>query len=188
MTHKEKDVRKADEICELKGRLIDTVKAQLNKGIEGIDAKELGETMRMIKELSEAEKCCKEAEKYCHEAEYYEKINKAMDDYDPDDFDDEEMAHADMRRPAPRRYRNMTGRRMGRTRYPGDDWETRGDWDSTMAHGDMIGNPMDIRTMDPEHQLMHLQKDVEAMWKDASPEYRKKLKENLSKWSTSLTA
>lgn len=49
------------------------------------------------------------------------------------------------------------------------------------------GNPMDIRTMKPEDQLAHLQNDIEAMWKDAPAEYRKKLKENLSKWSTSLT-
>lgn len=93
------------------------------------------------------------------EAEYYEKIGKAMDDYGA-------------ARPMPKTHHKDWG-------YSEDE---------TMEHGEMIGNPMDIRTMDPEHQLMHLQKDVEAMWKDASPEHRKKLKESLAKWSTSLTA
>ena len=49
-------------------------------------------------------------------------------------------------------------------------------------------NPMDIRTMKPDDQLVHLQHDVEAMWNMSTPEYRKLLKENLSKWSSTLTA
>lgn len=93
------------------------------------------------------------------EAEYYEKIGEAMDDYDAD-------------------------RPMSKPHHK--DWAySEGGY---IEHGEMTPNPMDIRTMDPEHQLMHLQKDVEAMWKDASPEHRKKLKESLAKWSTSLTA
>lgn len=173
MTHK--DIRKADDICELKTRLIDMVKAQLTKGIEGIDAKELGEVMDMIKDLSEAEKCC-------HEAAYYEKVAKAMDEYEPD-IPEEEIEHGDVRRSS-RRYREMNARRMDRShRYPDRDWSEDGE----MSHGEMMGNPMDIRTMDPEHQLAHLQKDVEAMWKGATPENRKKLKDSLAKWASTLT-
>ena len=61
------------------------------------------------------------------------------------------------------------------------DWG--GDMDSdggTLQHGDMT-------TMTPDEQLNHLKMDVETMWRDATPEQRKRIKESLTKWSTTLT-
>ena len=50
----------------------------------------------------------------------------------------------------------------------------------TLQHGDMT-------TMTPDEQLNHLKMDVETMWRDATPEQRKRIKESLTKWSTTLT-
>lgn len=46
---------------------------------------------------------------------------------------------------------------------------------------------MDMTTMTPDEQLNHLKTDVETMWRDATPEQRKRIKESLTKWSTTLT-
>lgn len=45
----------------------------------------------------------------------------------------------------------------------------------------------DMSTMTPDEQLNHLKTDVETMWRDATPEQRKRIKESLTKWSTTLT-
>lgn len=45
----------------------------------------------------------------------------------------------------------------------------------------------DMTTMTPDEQLNHLKMDVETMWRDATPEQRKRIKESLTKWSTTLT-
>ena len=143
-----------------------------------------GVNTNMIHHLAEAEKCCWEA---C----YYKTVVKAMkegDDRegrDEDEDDDEEwIEHDDM----PNRNRTSSGRfRRGNTvgrRYPGNE---RRDWGGdmgsdggTLQHGDMT-------TMTPDEQLNHLKTDVETMWRDATPEQRKRIKESLTKWSTTLT-
>ena len=38
-----------------------------------------------------------------------------------------------------------------------------------------------------DEKLNHLKTDVETMWRDATPEQRKRIKESLTKWSTTLT-
>lgn len=73
----------------------------------------------------------------------------------------------------------------------GDDQEGRDEDDDEewIEHGDMTGMRMtrDMLTMTPDEQLNHLKTDVETMWKDATPEQRKRIKESLTKWSTTLT-
>lgn len=58
----------------------------------------------------------------------------------------------------------------------------------TIQHGDMTGMRMtrDMSSMTPDEQLNHLKTDVETMWRDATPEQRKRIKESLTKWSTTL--
>lgn len=68
---------KMEEIRELKNTLLDTVKAEVAKGVQCVDTKEAGEVIDMIKDLAEAEKCCMEA---C----YYTKIVEAMDETSED--------------------------------------------------------------------------------------------------------
>lgn len=78
--HKEKmsETSYAD-ICEMKKRLVEIVKSEFSKGIEQIDAKEMGEVTDMIKDLAEAEKLCKEA---C----YYDSIVDAMEEGSDDPY------------------------------------------------------------------------------------------------------
>lgn len=62
-----------EELCELKKRFIKIVEEQLNRGIELVNSKELGEAVDMVKDIAEAEK-------YCSEACYYTSIVKAMEE------------------------------------------------------------------------------------------------------------
>ena len=85
-------------------KLSECAKCELDKGIEQIDTKEMGEVAEIIKELAEAE--------------YYSKISKAMDeaeygeDYDyKGAYDTERRGYRGQRRDSRGRY--MSSRRMG---------------------------------------------------------------------------
>ena len=192
MTHMTKDL---DGICDMKDSLMRKVRGTMDKldverstiqDVQGMDM-----MINMIHHLAEAEKCCWEA---C----YYKTVVKAMkegDDRESRDEDDDEewIEHDDM----PNRNRTSSGRfRRGNTvgrRYSGNE---RRDWGGdmvsdggTIQHGDMTGMRMtrDTSSMTPDEQLNHLKMDVETMWRDATPEQRKRIKESLTKWSTTLT-
>lgn len=68
----------------------------------------------------------------------------------------------------------------------GDDREGR-DWGGDMGSDGGTIQHGDMTTMTPDEQLNHLKTDVETMWRDATPEQRKLIKESLTKWSTTLT-
>lgn len=68
----------------------------------------------------------------------------------------------------------------------GDDREDR-DWGGDMGSDGGTIQHGDMTTMTPDEQLNHLKMDVETMWRDATPEQRKRIKESLTKWSTTLT-
>ena len=192
MTHMTKDL---DGICDMKDSLMRKVRGKMDdldverstiQDVQGMDM-----MINMIHHLAEAEKCCWEA---C----YYKTVVKAMKegyDVDPmwEDDEDDDMEHGD----TPNRNRTSSGRfRRGNTvgrRYSGNE---RRDWGGDMApdggtlqHGDMTGMRMtrDMSSMTPDEQLNHLKTDVETMWRDATPEQRKRIKESLTKWSTTLT-
>ena len=78
-------------------KLSECAKCELDKGIESIDTKEMGEVAEIIKELCEAE--------------YYAKISKAMDEYD---FEDAEEIMDDGRRGYRGQPRDSRGRYMRR--------------------------------------------------------------------------
>lgn len=85
-------------------KLSECAKCELDKGIEQIDTKEMGEVAEIIKELAEAE--------------YYSKISKAMDeaeygeDYDYNGaYDTERRGYRGQRRDSRGRY--MSSRRIG---------------------------------------------------------------------------
>lgn len=194
MGHMMKDL---DGICDMKDALMRKVRGKMDdldverstiQDVQGMDM-----MINMIHNLAEAEKCCWEA---C----YYKTVVKAMKegddregrDEDDDDYEDW-IEHGD----TPNRNRTSSGRfRRGNTvgrRYPANE---RRDWGGdmgsdggTIQHGDMTGMRMtrDMSTMTPDEQLNHLKTDVETMWRDATPEQRKRIKESLTKWSTTLT-
>lgn len=66
-------MEKLKDLSEIKHKLIDAVKMELDKGVESADTEELGEVVDMIKDLASAEKDCMEAS-------YYELVCEAMDD------------------------------------------------------------------------------------------------------------
>lgn len=64
-------MEKLKTISEIKHKLIDALKSETDKGLECLDAKELGEVTDMIKDLAEAEE-------KCLKALYYETVVDAM--------------------------------------------------------------------------------------------------------------
>ena len=184
-----------DRICDAKKTVLRKVEQAVDRldpetstiqDVQGMDM-----LVNMLHHFVEAEKCAVEAEKCKWEKCYYQEVVKAMRDGGEDpEWDDESFEHADdtpnRNRTSSGRFRrgNTTGRRFGMRRYPGGDGDP--DWDGTMQHGDLMGPSMTM-DMSPDQQLEHLKHDVEAMWKNAGTDQRKKIKESLSKWSTSLT-
>lgn len=72
MGHIEKTEAELQSIRMMKERLIEMCNAEVNKGCEAIDSKELGEAIDMIKDLAEADKAC-------WSALYYKKVVEAME-------------------------------------------------------------------------------------------------------------
>lgn len=75
------------DICEMKKKLKEWAKAEIDQGKEHVDTKEMGDAIDMIKDLAEAEKLC-------YEAMYYETVIDAMNE-----SDDEEVYGYHGRRP-----------------------------------------------------------------------------------------
>lgn len=95
--HLEEESKPIKKICE---KLMDTVNHELDKGVENVDTKELGEAIDMIKDLYEAKK-------EMYEACYYKQIMEAMEEHD---FEDEEEIMDEGRRG----YRGQSRDSMGR--------------------------------------------------------------------------
>lgn len=185
MTHMTKDL---DGICDMKDALMRKVRGKMDdldverstiQDVQGMDM-----MIDMIHHLAEAEKCCWEA---C----YYKTVVKAMkESYDVDpmweDDEDDDMEHADTtRRSYPRTTRGNRRGEWRQNRNSDGEYMEGG----VMQHTDMMDarSMNGMRDMTPDEQLNHLKTDVETMWRDATPEQRKRIKESLTKWSTTLT-
>lgn len=96
-------------------KLSEVAKCELDKGIENVDTKEMGEVAEIIKELSEAE--------------YYAKISKAMDESEyGEDYDYRGTYDEHERKGYRGRMRDSKGRYMKRSYTPNtmmhdDEWE-----------------------------------------------------------------
>ena len=97
----EEETKPIKKMCE---KLMDSVNHELDKGIENVDTKELGEAIDMIKDLYEAKKSMFEA---C----YYKQIMEAMEEHD---FEDEEEIMDEGRRGYRGQPRSESGRFMSR--------------------------------------------------------------------------
>lgn len=95
--HLEEESKPIKKICE---KLMDSVNHELDKGVENVDAKELGEVIDMIKDLYEAKKGM-------YEACYYKQIMEAMEEHD---FEDEEEIMEEGRKGYRGRSRDSMGR------------------------------------------------------------------------------
>lgn len=97
----EEETKPIKKMCE---KLMDSVNHELDKGIENVDTKELGEAIDMIKDLYEAKKSMLEA---C----YYKGVLEAMEEHD---FEDEEEIMDEGRRGYRGQPRSQSGRFMSR--------------------------------------------------------------------------
>lgn len=97
----EEETKPIKKMCE---KLMDAVNHELDKGIENIDTKELGEAIDMIKDLYEAKK-------FMVESCYYKGVLEAMEEHD---FEDEEEIMEDGRRGYRGQPRSQSGRFMSR--------------------------------------------------------------------------
>lgn len=97
----EEETKPIKKMCE---KLMDSVNHELDKGIENVDTKELGEAIDMIKDLYEAKK-------EMYEACYYKQIMEAMEEHD---FEDEEEIMDEGRRGYRGQPRSQSGRFMSR--------------------------------------------------------------------------
>ena len=100
----EEETKPIKKMCE---KLMDAVNHELDKGIENIDTKELGEAIDMIKDLYEAKE---KLVKSC----YYKSVIEAMEEHD---FEDEEEIMEDGRRGYRGQPRDSRGRYMSRRGY-----------------------------------------------------------------------
>lgn len=103
-------------------KLSETAKCELDKGIENVDTKEMGEVAEIIKELCEAE--------------YYAKISKAMDEAEYGENYDYMGAYDDRKgyRGQPR---DSRGRYMSRRSYESPMMMQDGEWDEMERMRDM---------------------------------------------------
>lgn len=97
----EEETKPIKKMCE---KLMDAVNHELDKGIENVNAEELGETIDMIKDLYEAKE---KMVKAC----YYKQIMEAMEEHD---FEDEEEIMDEGRRGYRGQPRSQSGRFMSR--------------------------------------------------------------------------
>ena len=114
-----------EPIKEMCKKLEEAVKHELSKGIENVDAKELGEVVDMIKDLYEAKE---KLVKAC----YYKQIMEAMEEHDFDDeeeiMDEGRKGYRGRSRDSMGRFTSRRGRGRGRRGYEepmmyDEDWE-----------------------------------------------------------------
>lgn len=106
---------KVQTICDMEEKLAGWMKSELEKGPGCVNTEEAGQVIDMIKDLCDAEK-------NLYKACYYKTVIKAMDEYDPEEDEDEEMGIGERRgydnwrymssgRYAPKGHGTRTGRR-----------------------------------------------------------------------------
>lgn len=129
--HLEEESKPIKKMCE---KLMDSINHELDKGIENVDTKELGEAIDMIKDLYEAKK-------EMYEACYYKQVMEAMEEHD---FENEEEIMEEGRKGYRGRSRDsmgrFTSRGRGRRGYEMPMMIYEEDWDEMERMRDMDRN------------------------------------------------
>ena len=171
-------------------KLSEVAKCELDKGIENIDTKEMGEVAEIIKELSEAE--------------YYAKISKAMDEADYGEdydymgaYDHERKGYRGQPRSktSGRFMRRGDGRRSYMPMMHDYDWDNmQMDRDMDKEHGKMYyTEPMTMRNDNQTHSESRYDRarrgyeESKAMHKSGSVEDKKKNMESLEHYMKELS-
>lgn len=205
-----KKMAKVDEIGDLKKRICEVAKSAMDRGVENVNAAELGEVVDMIKDLAEAEEKCMKA---C----YYESVVCAMKKAEEDgdtEWDSDRMGYDNWRYPSSGRFASKGhGSRMGyvdpmmmdrpeefRMGYDGERSSTSsGNSSSSMSGRSGYGDEYykyrmarkhytetksmtDKEEMD-SHANMHMNEAISTMkdiWREADPNLRKQMKAQLA--------
>lgn len=227
MGHKKLDELKGSssykDICDAKKDLLEVFMAELHtKGASGMDTKESGEVIDMVKDLAMAEK-------YCMEACYYEHVIKAMEDSEDDD-EDGRMGYNNRRYSSGRYAPKGKGTRMGYNPYASDmpfpemfwydpnymdeyvknyqnrpgyspdrdrkesrNWDnqdidnsygrTYNDYKKAKRHYTESNSSADKQEMN-DRGMRHVNEAISTfreIWRDADPEMRKRMKDDMTK-------
>lgn len=193
---------KVKEICDLKDKLLCWTKEECEKGKGAVDTKEMGEVVDMVKDLAKAEKSC-------WEAAYYMSIVEAMKEAEESDDGAWRMGYDNWRyasgRFAPKGHGHRTGYipdphhldpmmyetdgmmnpRMGYTgTVPTHTYGEHFDhFKDAKRHYTQTGDKSSRQAMD-SHAQQHVEETTETIreiWSDASPELRKKMKQDFTK-------
>lgn len=127
----EEEAKPIKKMCE---KLMDAVNYELDKGVENIDTKELGEAIDMIKDLYEAKK-------EMYEACYYKQIMEAMEDHDFENeeeiMDEGRKGYRGRSRDSMGRFTSRGGRGRGKRGYEEPMMMYDSDWDEMERMRDM---------------------------------------------------
>lgn len=174
MTHMKEHSGEYSKICNMRKTLCCWVEDQIAMGPQSVDANELGAAIDMIKDLSEAEK-------NCYEACYYHSVVEAMEEYG----ENPRMGYN------PNRIR-MNSYEDGYKNQPyslmmHEDDEGYGKEFSryrkakrhyTETHSESEKNKMKEHA---NHHIMEAIGTLKEIWKEADPELRQKMKNDMSK-------
>ena len=173
-------------IHEMIEKLTKCAEMELEKGVENINAEEMGEVTDMIKDLAEAE--------------YYSKISKAMDEAEYGEDYDYRGAYDEHERKGYRgQMRDSKGRYMSRRKgympmMYDYDWDNmQMDRDMDREHGKMYyTEPMTMRNNNQTHSESRYDRarrgyeETKSMHKDNSPESKQMKMKSLEDYMKSL--
>lgn len=196
----EEESKPIKKMCE---KLMDSVNHELDKGVENVDAKELGEVIDMIKDLYEAKK-------EMYEACYYKQIMEAMEEHD---FEDEEEIMDEGRRGyrgqprdsrgrymrrgydemmyMPEMYRDMDRESMGKMYYSGSSQSGNSDGGNTMGYsegGSMGSGSRQGQEMSRTESARRGYLETKEMRKGNSQEDKQAKQKELDKWMSEFTS
>ena len=198
MGHIEKTEAELQSIKRMKERLIEMCNAEVNKGCEAVDSKELGEAIDMIKDLAEADKAC-------WSALYYKKVIEAMEKSEEEEETMQKMGYRMGMTSSGIGYSQGSNSSNGNQGYNpnrmGMTMEDESQMPYIMAYTDgMMGytpSGMGNRSqsgsrmgywddqmgyedqMTPHERLNRTIETMRKMWNDADPEMKKKMKADL---------
>lgn len=176
--------KELNKVTEMKNTLICWAKNEIAKGCETCCTEELGEVIDMIKDLTETEE-------KCVKTMYYMNINEAMDEYDDDRYGYNSRRYASGQyAPAGKGHlgyietphmtmphRSQSGNiRSGYYSQPFEDFRM------AKRNYTQSGSESDKKRMH-DHANEHIMNSVDSireMWKDADPELKHRIKNDMS--------
>lgn len=192
------------KMCDLQDKFICVLEAQMGK-LDITDTKELGETVDMIKDFSEANY-------YITKTAYYKEVIEAMSENEESRYNESRMGYNN-RRYADGRYAPAGRGEVSGFKYPPDTWteplrmgyqdgsremgrmENSGRGGRNMKYGEPYMNYRDARRFYTEshsehdkkkmeeHAKEHLHDTIDTMkdiWKDAEPSLKQQMRQDLT--------